>query len=96
MSNRKRTEAAKAFIAELAYQERAQFNLRIQRTIAVEALEKRVAKLEEMLEECAELINLWASKAGCQTEDAALKSDAEDFGSLSILTRISTVLKSKQ
>ncbi len=70
-------------------------HLRASRDHAVQANEAeaaRVAELAEVLEDCAELVNLWASKAGCQTEDAALKSDAEDFGSLSALRRARTVL----
>lgn len=57
-----------------------------------EAAEAREVALAGVLEDCAELVNLWASKAGCGTEDAALKSDAEDFGSLSALRRARTVL----
>lgn len=41
--------------------------------------------LLEALQECAEALNLLASRAGIQTEDAAPRSDAEDFGALSAL-----------
>lgn len=45
-----------------------------------------IERLQEALQQCAEVLNLLASRAGIQTEDAALKSDAsDDFGALSAL-----------
>ena len=49
-------------------------------------------KIIEVLEDSGELLNLFASKLGCQTEDAPLKSDAEDYGSLDLLRRIREVI----
>ena len=55
-----------------------------------------ISKLEEaieIIESSAELLNLFASKIGVCTEDAALRSDAEDFGSLRVIRCEKSLLK---
>src|SRR6187551_231105 len=57
-----------------------------------ESQQGEVDKIKEVLEQCAEVLNLLASRAGICTEDAALKCDAEDFGALSALRAAREVL----
>lgn len=44
-------------------------------------------ELLEALQDACECLEILASKLGCQTQSAALKSDAESFGALEILDR---------
>ena len=43
--------------------------------------------LLEALKDCAENLNFWLSKAGCPTEDAAPKSDADSYGGIAALVQ---------
>lgn len=57
-----------------------------------ELLEQRDELLEK-IKDSGELIELLLNKIGCQTESAAPKSDAEDYGGASLLRAIKQTIK---
>ena len=72
---------------------RANAIARVNEAVAeVDRLREINTDLMEVLEDCAESLNFWLSKAGCPTEDSAPKSDADSCGGIATLVQARNVL----